>query len=388
LDDRNGYMLEGRLARRGYDWWWHSLVAVDRETGQAQPFFIAYFVINPALGGRTPVFGQLPENRARGLRPSYAMLKAGAWAPGNAVQIHNFYGIADFAVDARPWRVRIGPHELSRTRLRGAVRVTPEEAAAHPEYMSDAGELSWDLTAEKVLSYSVGYGASPLFRWLNAFEMYWHVAGMLTRYTGEIRWNGRLFDVRPETSAGYQDKNWGQDYTRLWVWLNCNRLVRRATGEPLPSTSLVVGGAEPVLWGLPLPRRLLVAVHHDGRLYEVNFSKLWTLPRQRMDCGPSEGAVRWRVEAWNRRVRIKIDFSCDRSHMQLFRYENPKGQRLHRRLWNGGWAHGTVELYDRGRGGERLIDVLDGTLGGCEYGEACRTTASAGDPDAELRDPR
>ena len=51
MDNRNGYMLKGRLARRGYDWWWHSMVAHDRETGEPQPFFIAYLVINPALGG-------------------------------------------------------------------------------------------------------------------------------------------------------------------------------------------------------------------------------------------------------------------------------------------------------------------------------------------------
>jgi hypothetical protein len=30
VDDRNRYMLKGRLARRGFDWWWHSLGARPR----------------------------------------------------------------------------------------------------------------------------------------------------------------------------------------------------------------------------------------------------------------------------------------------------------------------------------------------------------------------
>ena len=185
VDDRNIYMLTGKLARRGYDWWWHSLSATDRQTGQRQPFFIEYFVINPALGGEVPIFGQLPENRARGQRPSYAMLKAGTWQPGSSVQIHNFYGIDDYSARSTPLRVQIGPHVLTESQLSGAVRLTPEEAAAHPEYISDPGEMSWQLTAEKVLSYSLGYGASRLFRVLNAFQMYWHVQGMLTRFSGQ-----------------------------------------------------------------------------------------------------------------------------------------------------------------------------------------------------------
>lgn len=370
MDNRNGYMLKGRLARRGYDWWWHSMVAHDRETGEPQPFFIAYLVINPALGGSVPILGQLAAHRRRGVRPSYAMLKAGTWRMKGSVQIHNFYGTDKFIADADPLRVQIGPHWLTDARLRGEVSLTPAEADAHPEYMSHSGRLSWDLTAEKVLGYSVGYGASPLLRALNAFEMYWHVAGMLTRYAGVIHYDGRVFDVRPETSAGYQDKNWGQDFTRLWVWLNCNRLVSRATGRQPEATSLVVGGAEPVLWGHALPRRLLVAFYHEGRLYEFNFSKFWTGPGQRMSCQTDDDTLTLSLEAWNRRARIAVRFSSPKSQMQLFHYENPDGERRHRRLWNGGWASGTVELFVRARGRERLIDVFDGTMGGCEYGEA------------------
>ena len=51
MNSRNGYMLSGKRSRRGYDWWWHSLVGVNARTGEKQPFFIEYYVINPALGG-------------------------------------------------------------------------------------------------------------------------------------------------------------------------------------------------------------------------------------------------------------------------------------------------------------------------------------------------
>ena len=58
-------MLDGPLARHGYDWWWHSFTAQDAETGEDKPFFIEFFACNPALGEDLPVLGQLPENKPR-----------------------------------------------------------------------------------------------------------------------------------------------------------------------------------------------------------------------------------------------------------------------------------------------------------------------------------
>ena len=35
---RNAFMLRGPLARKGYDWWWHSLTAENAETGEQKAF--------------------------------------------------------------------------------------------------------------------------------------------------------------------------------------------------------------------------------------------------------------------------------------------------------------------------------------------------------------
>lgn len=42
--------------------------------------------------------------------------------------------------------------------------------------MSDSEEMRWDLEAEKILKFSVGWGASPFFRKLDALNMFWHAA--------------------------------------------------------------------------------------------------------------------------------------------------------------------------------------------------------------------
>lgn len=79
---RNAFMLHGPLAHHGYDWWWHNFTARDEETGEEKPFFIEFFVCNPALAEKKPVFGQLKENREARKLPSYLMVKAGCWGQG------------------------------------------------------------------------------------------------------------------------------------------------------------------------------------------------------------------------------------------------------------------------------------------------------------------
>ena len=56
--NRDACMLHGPLAHHGYDWWWHSFSAQDAATGEDKPFFIEFFICNPALGGDEPVLGQ------------------------------------------------------------------------------------------------------------------------------------------------------------------------------------------------------------------------------------------------------------------------------------------------------------------------------------------
>eukprot|EP00659_Diplonema_papillatum_P020794 gene20794-32046_t len=372
---RNGYMLDpdsgllfgiidNPLNTHGFDWWWHSFVAVNRETGAFQPFFIAYYAMNPGLGGAEPVLGQAPENQAAGVPPSYAMIKAGTWAENASLEIHNFYGIDDFAAEVEYMDVRIGEHFANETALKGSVSMSAEDAA-DPKYMSDAGEMSWDLSIVKDLSYSVGIGTSEPLRDLSAFDMYWHVEGMKSRLSGTVTLNGESFDVLPASSAGYQDKNWGKKYTNPWVWINCNRLFSDATGKLLEKTSLDVGGADPRVFGVSLGRQLLIAFYHEGELYEWNFTK--ELVTQTFEVTETVDKLRWQVASEDLRNRIVIDFSAPKSRCLLIDYENPAGEKNHNALWNTGWAAGTVTLYKRTLFGWKEIDSFTGELGGAEY---------------------
>ncbi len=362
---RNQCQLYGGQARLGYDWWWHSFTGHNQQTGEERAFFIEFFLCNPATGAEEPVYGQLPYNKENNIKPSYLMVKVGCWG-ANAKQLHNFYGWNRITVDMGvPYSINAGECFLTENKTWGKVSVTEDDAHGHPEYMCDAGEMSWNLTINKKIAFNVGYGAGKLFRRLQAFEMFWHVEGMKTAYSGEVVIDGEKYTVDPESCYGYADKNWGKDFTSPWVWLSSCNLTSKTTGKRLEDSSFDIGGGCPKVGPIALKRKLLSAYWHEGKGYEFNFSKFWTFTRTSFDCRETEDEIIWHVEQKTWTNRMVTDITCKKSDMLLINYEAPNGKKLHNRLWNGGNGKGTVKLFHCGK----LIDEVICKNVGCEYGE-------------------
>ena len=156
---RDACQLFGMQAHKGYDWWWHSFTGYDAESGEAKPFFIEFFLCNPALGGEEPVFGQIP---GKPQKPSYLMVKAGAWGE-DAAQLHRFWGWKRIKVDwGVPFSIEADDCFLNETQTRGHVKV--KESSTHPEWMCQDGEMSWNLNIRKITAFNVGFGADEVFR--------------------------------------------------------------------------------------------------------------------------------------------------------------------------------------------------------------------------------
>ena len=69
---RDQWMLRGPLAKKGYDWWWHSMTAENAETGEQKPFYIEFFTCNPAWAEDEPVIvWNDPEKQKAGILPSF-----------------------------------------------------------------------------------------------------------------------------------------------------------------------------------------------------------------------------------------------------------------------------------------------------------------------------
>ena len=362
-------MLHGPLAHLGYDWWWHSFTAQDAETGEDKPFFIEFFICNPALAEDEPVLGQLPANREAGKRPSYLMVKAGCWGEDHC-QLHRFFSLHKTRIHGEaPYEVEAGDCYASETALRGSVTVSPEDALAHPEWMCDAGSMSWDLKLEKQIAFNVGYGASKPMRGAEAFAMYWHAEGMKTAYQGVITCNGRKYIVMQERSYGYADKNWGRDFTSPWVWLSSNCLRSKKTGQQLTNSVFDIGGGRPKIYFTALDRRLLGVMYYEGKEYDFNFSKLHLMVKTQFSFEEQDELVHWNVRQENIHAVMETEVFCRKRDMLLVNYEAPDGTKRHNHLWNGGNGWGTVKLYEKEKDMLRLVDEIEATHIGCEYGE-------------------
>ncbi len=365
---KNESMLTGSFSRKGYDWWWHSFTGINEETGAEKAFFIEFFTCNPALAGAEPIFGQLPENKEKKVRPSYLMVKAGCWGEDHC-QLHRFFSWKDVILHKKaPYSVKAKDCYASDTKLQGSVSVSPEEASAHPEWMCDSGEMTWNLTIDKKIAFNVGYGTSRPLRAVKAFEMYWHAEGMKSAYSGTVTLNGNTYRIAPETCYGYADKNWGRGFTSPWVWLSSNHLVSRITGKKLENSVFDIGGGRPKIYFLPLNRVLLSAFYYEGASYEFNFSKFWTGSRTKFKCRETEEEVQWHVIQQNRKMIMETEVRCKKKDMVLLNYEAPDGTKSMDRLWNGGNGIGRIRLYRKEPGGKVLEDDLTAYNVGCEYG--------------------
>lgn len=375
---RNYFMLDGRFAKQGYDWWWHNFTAVNEKTGEEKPFFIEYFTCNPALKNQLsndePILGQLESNKQNKIKPSYIMVKCGFWGKDKA-QLHRFIPWKDVTIENNSktgYSLSAPDCFASETVLKGKVEVSASDAKNHPEYMSDAGSMEWDLKVNKEVAFNVGYGAGSLFRKLKAFEMYWHAQGMKSKFEGTITANGEKYIVKPETSYGYSDKNWGSDFTSPWVWLSSNDLYSKKFNKKLEDSVFDIGGGRPKAFGIAMNRKLLSDFWYEGKSYEFNFSKFWTFTRTKFDCEETDSEIIWHVRQETTKAIMVTDMHCDKNKMLLVNYEAPNGTKKHNRLWNGGHGEGNVKLYKKRLFKKaEVVDDIEVKHVGCEWGEYC-----------------
>ena len=367
--ERDAFMLKGKLASEGYDWWWHSFTGRNVQTGEEKPFFVEFFTINPELAQDEPVLGQLPANKEAGKKPSYVMVKAGCWGEGKC-QLHRFFAWKDVVIHQEaPFSVRADDCMCSETSLFGSISISDEEAEEHPEWMCDAGSMTWNLKVDKKIAFNVGLGASRPMRDADAFQMYWHAEGMKTEYSGEVTINGEKYLVTPETCYGYADKNWGSDFTSPWVWLSSNNLYSKITGEQLKNSVFDIGGGRPKVFNVALDRRLLGVMYHEGEDFDFNFSKVLLDVKTRFEFSETEEEVFWHVTQENLHAVMATKIRCRKKDMLFVNYEAPNGEKRYSRLWNGGNGEGEILLYRRNGRALDLIDEIMATHVGCEYGE-------------------
>ena len=344
---RNLPMLSGKLGSCGYDRWCHTFTGVSKTTGKKKNFFVEDCILNPELGGKEPVMGEKQFQR-----PSYLMVKAGAWGKDGFAQ-ERYYGIEEMEVAGTFLKLTAGECFLSENNIWGRIQ--------------DEHNMMWSLRMDKKVAFHVGYSTSKPVREVNPFDMYWHAEGMRTNYEGMVTLDGDTYEVTPEGCNGYADKKWGRDYTCPWFWLHGNQMKSQKTGEILKNSAFAIGGGNPVVAGIPLLSKPFASVYYEGSSREINYSEAWTFARMRYCVGMRDGKILWHMKAMNLTMAMEAKIVCPEDELQEIAYQTPQGAWSPNQMIGGGTGKGEILLYRRNGRHFALVDKLFAKGVGCEY---------------------
>ncbi len=340
--------------------WFHSFSAIQPQTGERRVFFIEYLMMNPSLGRSKPILGQLPKNQKNGIRPSYLMMKAGAFGGDGGstpIQLHQFYPMTELKVALNPFVLQFGENFFSEQYIFGNVNVSHKDAR-RKSHMTDEGCISWDLKIRKSIACHTGRLADVFRSAANALETFWHGEGIKAQFQGTITLDGVTYEVTPKDSYGYADKHWGSSFPSPWLQLASSRLTSERTGRELKHSAFAVDGCQSRFLWFRLRKKLLLQLTYEGEDFEFDFSPFnrqckWHAKR-------TNKRLIWQIVAMNKDAVIKATLSSFTGEMMHLDYEDPTGQRPDAVL-AGGNGCGKILLYRR-TGNEtnqkELIDTL------------------------------
>lgn len=368
---RNAYVLSGSLSKKGYLRWWHSFQGTNTLTGDSRTFFIEYFIMNPGLGGDTPIWGLHPYYRKNKMKPSYFLVKAGVLPSakgGDGVQLHRFFSISELSQTKQPFTLQAEDCFYSENRISGSVEVSDSEAS-HKFLQTDAGIMEWNLEVLKTIACHTGFIANPIFTALNALESFWHGEGIQCYYRGKVTLNGQEYLVTTDNCFGYADKHWGRNYNYPWLQFASCHLFSEKTGRQLKHSALAIDGCCPKLLFLPLRRKINLQLTYTGEDFDFTFANLIKIPRIAWDSRGKKGHLIWHIKAQNRDVMLKLSISTRTRAMMPMNYETTAGKRYRQPILCGGLGMGWVEIYRRTPDGPQLIDKLTIRDALCEFQE-------------------
>lgn len=299
-----------------YEWWWHHMTAYNKKTGKPKSFFIEFFL----------------------MEGKYGMLKIGCWAQNfhqKNKQISVFFKPEECFASKKQMNVKFFKNEItfanaSNNRLNG--HIVQKEIPSRKNLYSDKGTVSFHILVHKFKNYKT----TNIYFPTKLIPMYWYIGGLYTEFSGEIIWDDQTYEFIPKLSFGYQDKNWGYNYSQPWLWLQSSCILYN--NEIIPKAAFACGGCTPSRWNLLGHHVIFTCSIPKIFSFEINFTKL------KFDQYKFEwrNKSRWMLTIKNKSHDIVIDIQCPQYGITEIHYETPKGEL--RNVSNSGIGKGTLTI--------------------------------------------
>lgn len=356
------YNMLRLLAKKNiYQCWRHTFTGYHKLTGETRAFFIEISLVNPKLSPQSVVFGlsQQIDTHKRIMKPSYVMIKAGAYGKGGK-QINQFYPVDQLRFARKRFELKVGESYFSESELRGFVYMSNNDSAA-PEYMSDSGGMKWNLQFQNLIPCAV---KSEFLRTTQLRDIQWKIPGCKTQFAGNILFDGEEYVVHPQKSYGHVDFFSCSDFLNSSVWISSNNLISLISSKRLQHSCFEVGG----FFGREKNKKIIVCFFHEGTEYKFNISNDFLKNKVSFDYYEAGNLCHWNVTAQNRKILIDIDITCNKDNMILLNHESPiKVPKLNRFL-SGGNASGEIRLYKKVQKSLEIIEQARIENCNCLYG--------------------
>ncbi|MBQ3671036.1 MAG: hypothetical protein II921_06110 [Treponema sp.] len=341
--------MRGNFRSEGFQRWRYVFNGVSKSTGQSRVFFVEMYLVNPAVSPDEVVIAQKSRpvidvselisapvvGGEFSVRPSYIAVKCGCFGK-NGCHFNKFLPVSQISWNKDTGRINVGTFEFSSEMLFGAVSVSEDELEQSPELLCRAGEMSWNLTMEKV------YEVKPFHQ--KKGEV-WNPSAVKAFYSGIVVCNGEEFTVSQKTSYGYHDKYWAKSFGKQYFHLSSSRLSDVISGTMLYDSYFVF---ETDSLG-----KMKFQLKLGEQVYKFDRSALLSCFKEEHECVqvPShEGQkekLHWSLSIHKGKLIIDIDVYCDAEELFVRDYEIPQGNRILMKVLGGGEGHGEIKVFKK-----------------------------------------
>ena len=373
-------MLKGSQKKNCFEYWRLVTSGFSRLTGEERIFFFDFIIVNPALSPKECVLGFKDRSNKTAqdlhyaltgsapvqnvaaeeyVQPSYGLVKAGVLGQ-HGKQINSFYPCNHVDLQSKDYIARFnsiqsGECTLFENGTTGEVRVTSQDLRIHPEFICNAGSISWNLRFDRKI------GFLPYTKTKNVS---WYSYGAYSVFAGKINFDGEEYEVVPAKSYGYAEKKWGTDYNSPLFHLHSSNLISSITGKPMQNSCVVVEGE--------FAGKIAIYTYIENKCieFEVSRKRRDDVTFECSEMPEDEDGVKlhWTCSAHNKKYVLDIDVYCKTQAMSLRDYESPEGSRKLLKILGGCMGTGTVRLYQKNHKELELLNEARIANCVCEYG--------------------
>lgn len=351
----NRYGLTGSKKKVGINYWRFVFNAIEDNSGAEQMFYIELEMINPWLSPDDVVLGFKPRVKisaddlqyalagtqsAKSLdtetkvQPSYCSIRIGMFGT-NCKQLVYYFPIKEAHFNNKPFEIDIDNKIFTENTISGFLSVSEEDINVHPEYLCNSGYAKWDITYSPIKATIEGYDNKTLR---------WFPAGLNTRYSGKISFDGNDYTIDTRRASGYMERLWGKDLPETWFHISSSTLTSVISGKTLFESSFSVQGIfdDKVSFLGSFGDLEIQFIANSSK-----FNTVWDCSQMPQSEDESQNLLHWSVSLDNKNWVIDIDVFCKIKEMFNRNLELPEGFRKVMNMLQSGTGTGELKLYKK-----------------------------------------